>query len=425
MSELWLKFSDTDGRGKRIHVEGPRFTVGRHSGNQLCIPDGRLSREHLSIERFGDIFVVSDCGSSNGSTVNGKKLDAPVALQAGDMLELGGLVIETEFEGAGPLPENPSEPTVGSEMDTPPTVVSSPPVVKEGSSFPIAVFFLAPVLGLLIIGVVVGAIYFVGGSEKEIADDEFQYSTDNPDDSEDAVTAKKSTAPTPLSSRLPDAVNNAVPTGTNTIAPNAGPSTRNDSESARVEQYGASFLRRIAQNDPTAFLTRDQAQKVAVRIKQLTNNSVLAANIGSAKQNSAQITSLAAANNLKPQFLAVAAITKLGSSRGDVARTAQSMTETLDKLRTHLGNELSDDTLLMIAAYDQGEAGDVMKMRNMLQDLANKFPDSSRAIRTVWFLQQNGKITQAEFDRAVTFLAIGTITQNPKDFGVNAEALVL
>ncbi len=31
----------------------------------------------------------------------------------------------------------------------------------------------------------------------------------------------------------------------------------------------------------------------------------------------------------------------------------------------------------------------------------------------------------AEFDRALSFLAIGTIAQNPKDFGVNAEALKL
>jgi hypothetical protein len=126
---------------------------------------------------------------------------------------------------------------------------------------------------------------------------------------------------------------------------------------------------------------------------------------------------------LQPAFLAAAAITKLGSSRGDVAKTAQSMAATLDKLRTQIGSELAEDTLLMIAAYDQGEAGDFLKMRNMLQDLSNKFPDSSRSIRTIWFLQQNGKITQSEFDMAVTFLAIGTISQNPKAFGVNAEAL--
>jgi hypothetical protein len=59
----------------------------------------------------------------------------------------------------------------------------------------------------------------------------------------------------------------------------------------------------------------------------------------------------------------------------------------------------------------------------MLQDLANKFPESPRAIRTIWFLQKNGKITQSEFDGALNFLAVGTISQNPKEFGVNAEAL--
>ena len=116
---------------------------------------------------------------------------------------------------------------------------------------------------------------------------------------------------------------------------------------------------------------------------------------------------------------------KLGNSRGDVLQAANSVADVLDKLGTQVGNESSDDALLMIAAFDQGSAGDFMKMRNMLQDLANKFPESARSIRSIWFLEKNGKITPAEFDSALTFLAIGTITQNPKDFGVNAEALSL
>jgi hypothetical protein len=123
--------------------------------------------------------------------------------------------------------------------------------------------------------------------------------------------------------------------------------------------------------------------------------------------------------------LAVAAIAKLGTSRGDVLQAAVSMADVLDKLNTQIGSELADDSLLMIAAFDQGVAGDFLRMRNMLQDLATKFPESSRAIRSIWFLEKNGKLSSGEFDRALTFLAIGTITQNPKDFGVNAEALTL
>ena len=76
-----------------------------------------------------------------------------------------------------------------------------------------------------------------------------------------------------------------------------------------------------------------------------------------------------------------------------------------------------------MAAYDQGVAGDTMKLRNMLQDLATKSNDTARTIRTIWFLQKEGKITPAQFEFALHFLAAGTIAQNPKEFGVNAEAL--
>ena len=203
------------------------------------------------------------------------------------------------------------------------------------------------------------------------------------------------------------------------------PPSANLSDTAKVEQDGAAFLRRIAQNEPKAFLTTDQAQRVNVRVKQIGKGSGLADNINAARKNAPQLKTLATAKNLKPQFLAVAAIVKLGSSRGDVMQAAQSVADVYDKLATQIGSEFSDDALLMVAAFDQGEAGDTMKMRNMLQDLATKSNEGVRTIRTIWWLEKNGKITPAEFDRALNFLAIGTITQNPKDFGVNAEALTL
>jgi hypothetical protein len=101
------------------------------------------------------------------------------------------------------------------------------------------------------------------------------------------------------------------------------------------------------------------------------------------------------------------------------------MADVLGKLHTEIGDERSDDCLLMIAAFDQGQRGDFQGLRNMLQDMSNKFPESSRAIRTIWFLQKQNKISASEFDFAVQFIAIGTISESPKDFGVNAEPLVL
>jgi hypothetical protein len=181
----------------------------------------------------------------------------------------------------------------------------------------------------------------------------------------------------------------------------------------------------MAVNEPNAFLTGEQAQIVSGVIKQIGNSSAVAENINSARRNSTQLTSLASSKGLRPQLLATAALAKLGTSRGDVLKTAQEMAGTLDKLGQILSGELANESLLTIAAYDQGEAGDFMKMRNMLQDLAGKTAESPRTMRTIWFLHKNGKITDSEYNFALRFLAIGTITQNPKDFGVNAEALTL
>ncbi|QYO65793.1 hypothetical protein [Leptolyngbya sp. 7M] len=166
-------------------------------------------------------------------------------------------------------------------------------------------------------------------------------------------------------------------------------------------------------------------KRVDAKVSQLKNSAVLADNINSARKSAKQIAELAAANDIKPQLLAVAAIARLGNSRGDVANTARTMSEVFGKLHPQIGSERSDDALLLIAAYDQGAAGETMKLRNMLQDLAGKREVSSRELRSIWFLEKEGMITKAEFDMALTFLAIGVITQDPKAFGVNAEPLTL
>ena len=89
MTELWLKYRDERG-DQRVLVEGSQFVIGRHSECDLCIPSGQLSRQHVKIESFGEVYVVSDCGSSNGTTLNGTELRDPVAIKGGDVLNLGG-----------------------------------------------------------------------------------------------------------------------------------------------------------------------------------------------------------------------------------------------------------------------------------------------------------------------------------------------
>ena len=102
------------------------------------------------------------------------------------------------------------------------------------------------------------------------------------------------------------------------------------------------------------------------------------------------------------------------------------MSEVLGKLTIVLSNELADDALLVIAAYDEGVQGSTLRMRDRLANLAKKNPTASpREIRTIWFLREKGELTNAQYQFALNFLAVGTIAQNPKAFGVNAEAMTV
>ncbi len=425
MTELFLNFKDENGENVSVCVEGESFTVGRNSACDLCIPNPCLSREHLKFERYGDVFVVSDLGSSNGSTFNGSPLDAPVGIKDGDALILGGgLKMGIRLESDAPTEYSADPASPGVDM----AGAAAPPqaqVSADSSGISIGLFIIAPLLLLVVLVFTGGAIFLLSGGntsagngQDDIAEnyDDDEPRTKRNDDDNSETDSKPS--PAVKTKDQSDDGNSTDTANSNTIP--SGELT----EIGKAERYGTAFLRKIAHNDPKAFLTTDQARQVSEKAKQLSGSAAIAANISQAKKNASQIRSLAAEKNLKPDFLAVAAIMKLGNSRGDILQTARGMTEILDKLGTQIGNELAEDSLMVIAAYGQGEAGDFMKLRNMLQDIATKSSASSREIRTIWFLEKNNRITAAEFDRALTFLAIGAITQNPKDFNVNSEALV-
>ena len=435
MTELWLKYIDENGERRRVAVQRDIFVVGRHSENDLSLPNEKLSREHLKIERFGDVFIVADCNSSNGTTLNGENLNARETLKNGDTLNLGGgLEIEVElvsdeFNSVSSLPAAYGDLTEN-ETGTPSSGNVSTASKSNDSSdtgeIPMSFFYLAPLFGvgiLLFLGTIV--FVFSGGDKKVPAESENEivYSSEE----KDPPTSEEETNETPDKTPKPTIEKSGNTNSDATPEPGDSPmvSPKNLPDTVKIEQNSASFLRHIAQNDQTAFLTSEQAQILNSKIKQFSGSSALADNIKSAKTNAAQIQSLANSKNLKPQFLAVAALAKLGNSRGNVLQTAQSMAEVLDKLSTQVGSELANDSLLVIAAFDQGAAGEFLKMRNMLQQLSNQFPESARTIRTIWFLHKNGKISEAQFEFALRFLAIGTIAQKPKDFNVNAEELKL
>ena len=432
MNELWITFVDHEGSDQQLLIDKDEFVIGRHSSTDLCFPDERLSREHLRIEKVNDDYVVTDNGSTNGTKINGNDIFEPTVLKDGDTLILGDkleIAIELREQAPEIAAEEPAvaapagvESAADSEAPAP-TANASPqtPAVSPESSFSAGIFVAVAVFGVLLVGILGVLIYAFasGGGAKQQDGNDFVYTKDRDDDDPPSRNARSTPSPKPESS---SPVNSSPANTVNTSTPANSVSSKDLSDTAKVEQNVANFLRKIAYGEPKAFLTSQQARTVGGKIKQISNSSSLADNINSVRKNSVQIKAIAASKSLKPQFLAAAAISKLGSSRGDVVATAREMAEVFGKLRTPIGNELSDEALLMVAAYHQGSGG---AMINMLQKVVNEYPDAPRDVRTIWFLHDKGKLSDGAFDFAIMFLAVGTIAQNPKDFNVNCDALVL
>ena len=84
--------------GNEMPVNSNLLTCGRSSDNDVAFPnDSNVSRYHAEIEERGGDYWLIDLGSSNGTTVNGKKVDGEVRLNDGDKIVLGG---SSEFDFA-------------------------------------------------------------------------------------------------------------------------------------------------------------------------------------------------------------------------------------------------------------------------------------------------------------------------------------
>src|SRR5438105_2264354 len=85
----WLVATGEDGERRYIRLDLSVTTIGRNEGNVVDLIDKRLSRFHCEIHRRGDAYVLRDCGSRNGTAVNGTRVASEITLAEGDRVELG------------------------------------------------------------------------------------------------------------------------------------------------------------------------------------------------------------------------------------------------------------------------------------------------------------------------------------------------
>lgn len=74
--------------GTRVPLDAT-VRIGRAAGHELMIADDFVSTDHARIVPGAGGPVIEDLGSTNGTTVNGRRIEAPVTLAPGDSVGIG------------------------------------------------------------------------------------------------------------------------------------------------------------------------------------------------------------------------------------------------------------------------------------------------------------------------------------------------
>ncbi len=84
--------------GKRLVVGPGGVTMGRSRQCDVTVDDPNVSRTHAEVRPRGGSWVLSDLGSTNGSRLNGRRVEGSEVLKPGDEIELGTTVLRFELE---------------------------------------------------------------------------------------------------------------------------------------------------------------------------------------------------------------------------------------------------------------------------------------------------------------------------------------
>jgi EAL domain-containing protein (putative c-di-GMP-specific phosphodiesterase class I) len=77
---------------RHVRVDASRFTIGRRPDASLCIPSATVSREHAELTVVDRGLLLRDLGSTNGTFVNGTRIQSPCTVHHSDLLQFGQVV---------------------------------------------------------------------------------------------------------------------------------------------------------------------------------------------------------------------------------------------------------------------------------------------------------------------------------------------
>lgn len=414
--EITLTIYDGEtGLEQRVRVDSRRFTIGRLPENDLAIEDSDLSRRHAVIESFEGSVLISDCGSQNGTRVNGQSVASAFELHDGDVITLGGakeITIEMRQDlldgtnGAGDALSTPTHPATQAPLKNPiQTAHKNSSFLGSAPPWLNAPVIAGAAAALILLGT--GLLLALNGGSSA------------PPRTPGPSLADNQSSPTASERATPPADNDESPKKVNASFPG-------DSDELKIVEKNARIVMSSISNDSSPFLPSDVVSQISEKVKKYGGSSILRDQLRVMKQRGIpELAAPAKNNDIKVALVVLAALAKMDQDgeRSDPVTVAQAMLPTLKKLAIIFGTELANDSLLVVATLDQPPTGNFHPLQLTISRLANDQHESVTKIRSVWYLYDHQKISSRAYDLVFRFLAIGVIAQDPHHFDVDAEPL--
>ncbi len=91
---LVLIYPDTLAIGSRFSIKRKPLTIGREPENMLMLALDAVSRQHAVVKRHRRSIIVQDLGSTNGTYVNGERVEGERVLCQGDLVGVSNAIFK-------------------------------------------------------------------------------------------------------------------------------------------------------------------------------------------------------------------------------------------------------------------------------------------------------------------------------------------
>jgi pSer/pThr/pTyr-binding forkhead associated (FHA) protein len=97
-------------RGRTIEIRRPQAVLGRHASVDVHLIQPEVSRRHCRLFHADEQWHVEDLGSTNGTYVNGERLEKAALLHQNDVIRLAAFLFQVDL-GLAASPQSKEDRT--------------------------------------------------------------------------------------------------------------------------------------------------------------------------------------------------------------------------------------------------------------------------------------------------------------------------